>query len=712
MELARPNSPTAIHAKNDIFHSAENRSVFRKHGLDEGAFDLLIGRLLYHTRRLWPSAMLTVSNLVEPYLHAFMKKSLHEKSGNLRKHSRASAMNNRFIRLLALPASIDPLKSMSHNWTAQRVLLKLAGEFRPSLTLDKDSYEAVISVLTALKKSNRESKVASLRSRSWPPWRIDQDGMDAERSPEDDQSRATSAIISSKEAGYSGNLFDETMSIFSGQEPDGTPTIQTRKEFKARNAHRQLKTDTNDLDPLLWAARIESTRDVAEAWGAFLSFQEKGGQASQNVYLPMFEKIEAESKRLGRSYPTAPRPGDGKEVLPVSDDNFSEFYKQRLQPPSLEHLYRQMVESGFPPKGRCLKFLVHHARTLDEGLNYLQDSGIDQSIMASLLADPNEDLPTGILEKVSLPIFASIIHLLCRFAPRAISIDEFGLSENDFQNYPNGKLDSEGRKWIIRKIRSQDLLYQSRPLNPLHQAAFLLKQRKPSYRPAWYALFKGLGTRHLLISPSWDEIANNDEMAWKVVVAALNEFHACGLELDPYGFLLICTVFDKYARDYFSILKGRPSEPLEASRVLKVEFEKMTETVADASDILPLFMHSIHGAHLHAYVRCMGLVRDYTEILSMLRWMVKYHQELQHVATRSENGPRLLRHTLTAARVFIGGTLHEQEAKELVESVASWDGWPSDVELQLYNKRNSYHKDSADEIDDTDEMFEEGQENN
>lgn len=678
MGLARPKSPNQRSAKSSLSNSSESLSGFQRHGLDDGGFNLLISSLLYHTRRLWPSAMPTVAKLIQPYLlsKAATEISLNQRIVNQKIHARVCNMNNRFLRLFALPASIEPLKSMAHNWAAQRVLLQCAGQLQPALILDKGSYEAVIQVLTALKKSNSEAKAASRRARSWPPWRIDQDGMDAERSPEDDQSRATSAIINSKEAGYSANLYDKTMSIFAGQEIDGTPTIQTRKQFKARNANHQPHSD---LDPRLWAARIEATRDVGEAWTAFVRFQERGGKPTQNVYLAMFEKIESESRRMRRPDRTVPAPGDGKEVLSISDDNYSDFYKQRLQPPALDQLYQQMIQAGFPPQGRCLQSLVRHARTLDEGFNYLRDSGMDNLTLGFLMANPRSKLPPGVLAKVPSPLFASIIHLLCRFAPRAIPMDEFRQSGDNLKGHLDVKLDSRGKEWIVRNTRSQS----TRRLNCLHQAAFLLNQRKPVYRPAWYSLFERLASRHLLVSPRWEEFSTNDETSWKVLVAALNEFHDCGLELDPHGFLSVCMAFEKYARNHFGTLDERPSGVQEASQILKLEFEKLTEVV-DAVDILPLFMHSIHGVQLHAYVRCMGVVENHDEIISTLRWMVKYHEELQKVAERSQNGLRLLRRALVAIRVFLDGSSHAAKAKDLMEEVGIWDGWPSDAEVQLY----------------------------
>ncbi|KIN01041.1 hypothetical protein OIDMADRAFT_123460 [Oidiodendron maius Zn] len=320
---------------------------------------MIISRFLYQARRIWPPAIVSVSQIAALIIRSIPDgKGSDSLSLDARMHHRLCKFHNQTLRLLALPASINPLKSMSHNWQAQKVLIEMIGQFNPPLTLDQGSYRAVAQVLAASQKSERETKVANLRTRSWPPWRIDQHGIDAQRSPEEDLSRVVSAGIRTKEAGYTDNVDDLVMRILGGQDPDGTPTIQTRKLIKRRS-----QPDQNEIlpesDPDLWAARIDATRDIQEAWGAFKNFELQGGHASPRMYLAMFEKLNYNEARFREKNPSDATPGDGKEVLMPSNDNMSISYRRGVSPPTIDELYDKMIISGIRPSGRLLTFLYH-----------------------------------------------------------------------------------------------------------------------------------------------------------------------------------------------------------------------------------------------------------------------------------------------------------------------------------------------------------------
>ena len=143
------------------------------------------------------------------------------------------------------------------------MLLELAGWFRPSLHLDRDSYRAVASVLAASPKSPKEAKFARLLRRSWPPWRKELDGMDVERSPEEDISRAVAAVSRMKEAGYPEEPIDRAIQILGGREPDGTPTIQTRSLIRKRRLKPSRVKSTQPFAQNVeveWVARIRAKR--------------------------------------------------------------------------------------------------------------------------------------------------------------------------------------------------------------------------------------------------------------------------------------------------------------------------------------------------------------------------------------------------------------------------------------------------------------------
>jgi hypothetical protein len=680
--------------------SEPSKIALRLPRINENSFTIMISRLLYQTRRIWPPAMVSVSHMIAPYLRSISgTKPGDPESLNDLTFARLCKINNYFLRLLALPSSIAPLKSMIYNWSAQKILLEMAGQFDPPLNLDQASYRAVFQVLAASKKSEREARSTTFRSRSWPPWRVEQDGMDAQRSQDEDLSRLTSAIMRLKETGYKPDSYEERMSILGGLDPDGTPTIQTRKLLKWRPSPPSTQRNRTSIDARLWAVRIEATRDVHEAWGAFSEFRRKSGKPTIAMYFAMFQKLNYESRRLGTGSDHGAAPGDGREVMAVSDHNFSDFYRSRLHPPSLQELYQEMRASGLRPSGRCLSFLLQHARTVDEGLHYLVDSGLDTQVVAYLVGD-NSQVPSDVVVQVSGQLLTAFISLLCRFAPRVVQ--------------PLPDLNS-GMKEPTQSNQSFSLLHrkilQPRPLkrhhhrlrHPLHHAAFLLSQWQPKFRPAWYALFRRLArsdvvvVRHLAMDP--ETICENYERAWRITRAALQEFHNCDLELDPHGFLLICYTFANYARAASHASQGRRDDIMESSRIVKAEFAKLTDESEEGSHFIPKLLHSLHGVHLHAYVRAMGLTGDHAAIISVLGWMVAHHEEMETIASQSRNGYKMLRRTFLAARAFCDRTDYEATAQSFMEQVESWGGRPAEKDVQQYIERGQLRIDGEEDGD-------------
>ena len=701
-ESSRPDGSSS--PRND-FHLTDARS--EDFGLEENTFTILVSRLLYQARRIRPSAMVEIAKMVAPYLHSISASSQDFLDPRL--FARLCKMNNYFLRLLSLPSSLTPFQSMAYNWSAQKILLELAGEFEPPLRLDHSSYRAVIQVLAASKKSARETRSATFRSRSWPPWRVEQDGMDAQRSQDEDFSRVIAAIMRSKESGYTQN---PKLSIFGGLDPDGSPTIHTRKLFKWRDLKTVTRARDSHFDPSLWAARVEATRDVHEAWGSFTEFRRKGGKADMSMYLAMFMKLNYESRRSGLEPQNYPTPGDGREVLPVSDDNYSTFYRLRLQPPSFHDLYQEMRADGIRPSGRCLNFLLRHARTFDEGLQYLLDSGLDKDVVSYLIhGDWKSQIPANLATQVSYQILTSFVSLLCRFAPQVVKIS----SDSDLQIVEHvrtliEKEDSALRHpyaWRIGVREPTRRLHHSRLRRPLHHSAFLLQSMKPKFRPAWYALFRALARRDIVISRQLatdpERLCENHGQAWRVTMAALEEFHNCDLELDPEGLRLICQTFAKYAEAAFHKSERHRNTLVETSWIIKAECTKLTSMVKMLSSGSRRLLHHLEGVHIHAYVRAMGLIGDHSAIISLLEWMVQNYKELDAIASQTGNGQRMLRQIFVATRAFCDSTDHEATAKAFVEQIESWGGWPEEEEVQRYLDHGEEQEPSTDTISDHEE---------
>ena len=706
-------------SKVSNFSLRNTEPVYKPPVLQETTYTMILTRLLHQIRRLWPPALVSLSHMVSPimFLNYGLGSSAFKVLDN-RNHTKACKLLNHMIRLLSLPTSINPYQSMVHNWESQKILLELAEQFEPPLFLDQTSYRAITRVLNAQKKSENESKVSRLRARSWPPWRIDQDGMDAQRSQEEDFSRVVLATMQAKESGYQHGVQERVFRILGGQEPDGTPTIQTRQitkirpekiyrslqeldvpptircqqkiKFKGEKIYRPLQAQQFESAPVdhhEWAARITATRDVQEAWSAFSRFQEQGGKPSLSMYQAMLEKLIYEAIRTSRKAQYDASPGDGREVFPAVNDNFSKYYQRRLQPPTITELYNQMIEQpGLRPRGRFLDLLVSTARTPWEGLQMLFHSRMQPSLRHFLEHATIVD-PTQIAKYLPGATLAAFIKLLCRFAPRAVS------SSNNDSN-PRTSINESGRLGIPENqlsILEIDWIEGSSPgmTNPLRHSVELLRQTQTRFRPAWYSLFKTLALHDVIIDRQLLGDPKNNLLKWQVMVALLHDFHQNNLELDPDGFLYVCRGLENaiLASSMIPEEEQGGKFKLGSSQILIVvnEFMKISEIIpAPAAYRVPKLLHSIGGVHLHAYVRVLGLAGDHDGIMYVLRWMVENHEALAEIAMLSRNGPKLTRRTFTAMKVFFRNTDYAAEAEELVDSVENWDGWPSDHEAELY----------------------------
>ncbi|KAM0311184.1 hypothetical protein ACHAO8_007444 [Botrytis cinerea] len=663
----------------------EDSMLFSSPDMELTTFTLLISRLLHHARHLLPSAVLPISHMVPPYLFHNLNRGSTTESLEPRAHSRCSHLLNKLLHALSRPSQFGPFKSMIHNWHAQRVLLRLANQTNPPLIIDRGGYHAVQVVLLALQKSDDESRLAKLQAKSWPPWRIDQDGMDARRSPDEDLSRVVFAIRQMKQAGYSSNVSTHAHGILGGQEDDGTPTIHTRSLSKGRIRKLRSLLRSSPLHPRVWSSRITATRDVQEAWSAFKSFQRLGGTPTSSIYHAMMEKVEAENRRAGRSRMIDVLPGEGKEVLPPFIDNFSDFYKEELRPPSsIDFLYETMMSAGVRPQSDCLNFLISHARGIPDGIKYLRESGLRRTFFKYIVGQ-NADPPAK-MTPAEIRIIHAFVTLLCRctdkLIPQAPSYSEISMSK-DLKRLHENFAD------VINDINANETMPRALPrsrksgINPLSHALELIRTSQTRYKPTWYAIFDALARPGITIDPNIVGDPQDDINSWRISAAVLQDFHDVGLELEPNGFQFVCRGLEKAI-----VASSRMDQKLlfaDDVLLVKDEFAKLSSTSFDIG--IPALAHDLHGklhgAVLHAYVRVLGLAEDFEGIKAVVEWMVLHHERLITEAKCSRNGHELLRRTLVAAKVFCNGTSYEEEARILVEGAEGW-AWPTDQDTRTY----------------------------
>lgn len=656
--------------KCDFDNSAQKSSYPRQEiPIDLYTFMDLAKLLLRNARRIWPALMVNVAQMASTFARLYVAMSKCDpKSLDPQTSRKLCYLLNNLLVSLSYLSNFEPYVLIVHNWESQKILLKLAAEFHPALILSRASYRAIIQVLAAHQKTSGQRISVLRRSRGWPPWPIVQHGMDIDRLTHEKESQVVAGIGRLKEAGYGGDWFDDALRIIGGQEFDGTPSIQTRKMLPWPKLESSLP---DGLNPNLWAARVTATRDIHEAWSAFSEFRKKGGQPNQEIFFSMFKKLAYDLIRDGRrrNYDKVV-PGDGLEVLPVPENNYSDYYKRHLEPPSIGDLYSEMTASGIVPKNGLLSFLVRTSRTPDEGFRYLYASGVEMCVLRALASIGNPQDHKHILE-VPRRVFSDVIYLICRFVPKLVQISP--MLENS----------TECSKWTIHHLKSKSSFGLSLD-KPLCLAAYLLKIRRPKSSPPWYSFFTALTRESSIVSWEYAGYPENDILAWRMLRSSFNDFTKNGLHLNTRGFSIICHGFEKYMRAVFQSNIAHKTEIENACKFLKNEFRKLTTTGCRKYNS-PEYYQSIRGIHLHAYVRCLALVKDNEEIMSTLEWMTSNSNELEK--TSRQEGPNskcIFRRVLVVIGMSIRDTCFENRARYLISSVDGWDGWPKDDEVEVY----------------------------
>lgn len=644
----------------------------------------LFAQLTRHARGCWPCALDDIAEFLLarlPPVHASTEpKQIADLTVTL----------NRAMHLISLSTAVEPYKDNMYQEKALVRILRFMAEHEPPLHLDRHGYRAVVRVQLAQPKSPDERKWAELKALSWPPWKQERTAMDADiTATENGVSRAADTLRQMREAGYAPSAWEEVAGVYSGWDTDKTPTVQTR----ALLGTGTLRFTTGEA---LWAARISTTRTVQEAWAAFLAYEDAKQPPSQEVYLAIFQKLEAEDRRLRDNdmpklhflltrMPT-PRllPGDSREVQPLPPSTHLYTYT-RTRPPTVDGLYRQLLAQGHQLSGYCLAFLVATAPGLRLGCEYLRDAQhLHPEIQGLLTLEPQFDL-----SRIPDVLFSSLIHLLCRHSN--VTLPAL-MTRAPHQYRTTSGMETEGNSFNV--------------YHPIVRVVELLRLRRPTFRLIWNHLIRALNRDETLISMSWflagpnslrlsgrDDPRADREMeasamrAYRLtrqVSAMVEEMH---IELDPAGFRYLCIGAETVSMACWRILKLKGSEqeqqgPTAAAggtrlthsaialvkqpshvTSLKTKFRDLVgedcdglETGFGSAAIVSektSLLVTPSAAILHAYIRALGWATDFDGLLALTQWMVKHSVHLAEQRKRDRNAEVLMRRAIVALRVFL-----------------------------------------------------------
>lgn len=717
--LRRPYIPAKalrllIPAAQKIFDERSQQLQDRA-GLDHAPIMVAAVRLLRHAREVWPQSMINVSEMVLRHFRFL------ERDGLQLPPERLSAMTydlNSIMNLISLSTAIHPFKHNAHQQSALVPILQYMAEHDPPLQIDRQGYRAVVRLQLSQKKTEKERQWADLKALSWPPWKVDRTAMDFDIQPDHHGvSKAAATLDRMQHAGYRPLLWEKIARLYTGWDNDRTPTVQMRALLQTpayQMSERRRSKPSEEAQT--WVARIESTRTIQEAWAAFLTWQDLHLPHDQDVYLAIFQKLEQEEARLRRkpqygrragSRPAWPlQPGDTKEVWPLPSSTHLYTYT-RTPPPSVDDLYRVLIDRGVVFRGRCLAFLVDSARTLRSGVSRLKHSQKHYPEVLSLLSlEPDVDYSL-----LPQPVLTATITLFARFGKA-------------YQRKNDGP---EGDEMSYTK-ETQGVLERLDLNNAMARAVKMLSLSPVPHRPLWNAILSGLtnnsnitGLRNVLKpgkggnwprsdpqDPDLEELQystgalNAVELVRKVSELA----HERGIDIDDDYLLHFCVatenaVFASWtiiqSSENMGFVENSPQDKLSnpyftrraASRTyirslehwqawLRTKFYDLAGAATENQGggttalVMPRLLTVPRPALLHAHIRALGWLADFEGMLDLVRWMREYKDELAEAQSLDRLGQDMMRRAIVALRVFLergwlgGGSprVHDQSSRD------------------------------------------------
>ncbi|XPS91341.1 hypothetical protein M3J09_000759 [Ascochyta lentis] len=677
-----------VHALGMILTHISAR--LEKHSMSWKNLKIVVIRVLRHARKVWPESMPWISTVFTTKAASIHKDSTG--TGTLPSHliGELTHFCNHLLSLLSLPSSPRPMIASRHQESAQFRILQFMASHDPSIAVTRTGFRAVARIQLTHGKTEQEKDWAELKGPSWPPWKESRTAMDEDKGYEYGASRASKILHRMFEAGYAARTWEEVAEVYAGWDTDLSPTIQTRTllpfGFRGNNTHR------------LWAARIRTTRTRREAWACFLAYETSGTPAHEEIYLAMFEKLyylEAQRRVEGDShYDMEPEkspehtaatllPGDMKEVLPDPSSPLHNVYLSEPVP-TYEQLYRRMTNKNMRPTKRLLAFLLETYPDFATLYKLLEKAQGDFNGGVGCLITGNHD-DTSTVHEIPGYFLTAFIRFLCRFGhpTRALPAKTALLASNQ---------------------HARQFMFNENYL--LEYAYALLLHYKPRYQPAWTAfaervVFSRFGSQSLYHEK--ESAMGITDVQYRIVTKLLDTLASIDVDVEGDLFNLACTA-TRYAaqavhRGNFPIEQGRDFLATRSYRLRKL-FHHLVGAHADPE--VPVYASSIPPripgpAELHAYVRALGVLRDYEGLYSFSTWLTKNNFEVIARARAQHGGNDMLFRTLVALRAATGGWLEEghdtrpaapEEIRQLIKaqiaSVEEWGGWPSKKYVTLY----------------------------
>jgi hypothetical protein len=647
-------------------------------------------RLVAHALKVWPQALSPIVDTVLECTSIIERQRPSMEGDHL---SSATHFLNSLMDQISLSNEQLPMKAIDYQVEAIVRILRHFSEHQPVMHVNREGYRAVIRVQLAQRKTSQEQQWAELKALSWPPWKHDRTGMDADIGPEHGISRAGATLRQMRDAGYPWKKWEKIASIYSGWDIDNTPTIQTRSLLGRDRP--QLSEDQG-----IWAARITATRTMQEAWACYLSWEDAKLEPSQDVYLAIFKKMLAEKERQLKlendleqnedgdiESPAWPLyPGDTPTVEPLPPSTHLYTYT-RTSPPTIHQLYEQLHAKGIMFFGETLAFLVANADNVSLGLKYLIHAVRHSPDLKALLF---KSFSAAALGKTREIVLIATIDLLTRVPHRPV---------------PKSLARESPLAEPIHLFHDWQLSHNS----CLARAIELLRARPLTNRRAWHTLLKTLTKpqffkplSHTIIHPTGTTLFDFNSISRDAFWAEDNNRHDAGamvayhltretlalaeknqIRPDTLMFTNLCRATEKMTLATWSLLRrlGEQhslihgphwphiqaecvsflSSPTAIASHLQSAFHTLTSPASDSdatdsssgSSLLPRLACPPNPATLHAYIRALGYIGAHEALLELVEWMRTHREELLERQNLDRAGRRMMHRALVAVRVFL-----------------------------------------------------------
>jgi hypothetical protein len=676
---------------------------------------ILLVRLLRLARALAPPVFLPIVGM---FTSTFTSTSGAGKSDEAKDdyYRILTELYNTFISLLSMPCRISPYRAAAVQHQAAFRLLEEMAKFDPPLVVTRRGYEGLIRIEAARGKTSPEKEWGMLKSQSWPPWKADRLGTDANRGKEGRYSLAMRVIHHMQKAGYALGSWERVAGIVAGWDTDGTPTIQTRTLLPVP---RQFQVDI-ELNPNIWAARIRATRTKREAWACFLAYKRLSLPIDEGVYLEMIEKLGYGERLVELPSSTnppfnAPIPGDGKELFAEPSSPWDVVHLQ-TEPPSLNEFLRTAFAQGIKVTQPLLRLVLKVTDSFDLGMECIGRSFLTlYQIDALRHTGPTFDQKRLVkrlahLHQVPDDVFHAYIKFLCRCdrgpTPRAQPRlrETFPIA---FASAPDNLYRGPTKSYI-------------RPEQALVHTTLLMRMRMPKAPQPWnsflsYLLRYRTGADHNLFAPAVQRV-----IAWREALEVFQWMNGSHITLDLEGLKVLCTAFLRLLQSVSqdidateeqlnkiqqqngyppSILSDHPH--LTLPETMQLGLDLLTRqfyllTCPNADSGTRLFHPTAH--QLLAFTRVLGLAGDYDGLLSLLKWMSQAEDSLTLGMDGSVGEGVRLRAVVVAVRTLLetglsperaaqDGTYADariQAAYDIVQQSKLLSPWPEAEEMDLY----------------------------